>query len=173
MKKIKKKTKTYNSKNNSNITYSMELKKLFIILGVIILIIAILYFIVGIFVTKDIHLFGNKNNDSEITSTIQYTEILAGETFNINKDEYYVIFSDSTGNYYSTYQNIAQNNTDKSIYLVDINNPLNTLFVSEDSNSNVQDPSELKVKDNTLIKIQNKKNVEYVEDKNVILSYFN
>jgi len=169
----KTKNKKQNNKNNSNTLYSMELKKLFIILSVIILVIAILYFIIGIFVTKDINLFGNKANDSEVSSTIQYREILAGQTFSMNKDEYYVIFTDSEGDYYSIYNNIAEGNTDKSIYLVDISNPLNNLFISDESNSSVQKASELKVKDNTLIKIQNGKNVEYIEDRTKILSYFN
>lgn len=172
MKKIKKKKTMYTNKNNNNTTYSMELKKLFIILGVILLIIVALYLIIGIFVTKDIKLFKNKNSN-EVTSTIQYRKILAGETFNMNKEEYYVIFASSKGNYYSLYSSIAEKNTDKSIYLVDLDDSLNKKYISEESNSAVQNASELKVKDNTLIKINNKKNVEYIEDRNTILSYFN
>ncbi len=171
MKKIKNKRTLYNNKSGDT-TYSMELKKLFIILGIILLVIIVLYLIIGIFVTKDIKLFGNTEN-VEVNSTIQYEEILAGETFNMNKDEYYVIFSDSTGNYYSIYKNIISNQTDKSIYIVDLNNPLNRSYVSDESNKEVQKASDLKVKDNTLIKINNKQNVEYIEDKDAILSYFN
>ncbi len=171
MKKIKKKKTLYSNKNGDT-TYSMELKKLFIILGIILLIIVILYLIIGIFVTKDIKIFGN-TDDEEVISTIQYQEILAGQTFNMNQDEYYVIFSDSTGNYYSIYKNIADSQTDKSIYLVDLSNPLNQSYVSDESNKDVQKASDLKVKDNTLIKINNKTNIEYIDDRNTILSYFN
>lgn len=170
MKKIKKKKTLYSNKNGDT-TYSMELKKLFIILGIILLIIVILYLIIGIFVTKDIKIF--RNTDDEVISTIQYQEILAGQTFNMNQDEYYVIFSDSTGNYYSIYKNIADSQTDKSIYLVDLSNPLNQSYVSDESNKDVQKASDLKVKDNTLIKINNKTNIEYIDDRNTILSYFN
>ena len=128
--------------------------------------------IIGIFVTKDIKIFGN-TDDEEVISTIQYQEILAGQTFNMNQDEYYVIFSDSTGNYYSIYKNIADSQTDKSIYLVDLSNPLNQSYVSDESNKDVQKASDLKVKDNTLIKINNKTNIKYIDDRNTILSYFN
>lgn len=164
----KNKRRVYNSKN---VEYGIEIKKLLIILGIILLILATIYFIVGIFVTKDIKLF-KQNTETTIETTIQYDEILAGETFSKNSNEYYVIFTDSTGNYYSVYKNIVSNNSDKKIYIVDINNPLNTLYISEETNPNAQKASDLKIKDNTMIKISNQKNILYVEDKNEIISYF-
>lgn len=156
-------------KNKKGTTYIDELKKLGIISGIIVLIIGILYLIVGIFITKDIKWF---DKDDGITETIQYKEILAGETFNKNNEEYYVIFADSTGNYYTLYETIIDNNSDKKIYIVDTANPLNTLYISDETNSNVQQISDLKVKSDTLIKIQNKQNVLYIEGKNEIINHF-
>ena len=172
MKKKANKKKIYNAKNN--IEYGVEIKKLAIILGIIILILGILYLIVSIFITKDFKLFSNnKTENTPVESTIQYSEILAGETFNRKESEYYVIFSDSTKNYYQIYKTMMDGQTDKKIYMVDIKNPLNTAFISDETNPNVQKASDLKVKDNTMIKISNGKNVSYIEDKNQILSYFN
>lgn len=171
MKKIKNTKKVYHSKNN--IEYGADLKKLLIILGSILLVLLILYLIIAIFVTKDIKLFNNSNNNTTTETTIQYSEILAGETFNKKSNEYYVIFTDSTGNYYSVYKNIVDKNTDKKIYIVDVSDPLNKLYISEETNPNAQKSSELKVKDNTLIKIIDGQNKLYIENKDEILSYFN
>ena len=169
MKKVKNKQKVYNSKN---VEYGTEIKNLLKILGIIVLVLAVIYFVVGIFITKDIKLF-NQNTDTEIETTIQYDEILAGETFNRNSSEYYVIFTDSTGNYYSLYKNIVDSNNNKKIYIVDTSNPLNAMYISEETNPNAQKASELKIKDNTMIKISNQQNVLYIENKDEIISHFN
>lgn len=171
MAKTNNKEKKHTNKNKSNMTYNEDIRKLLIIISVILIVFVIIYFFIGIFITKEIDLFNNNESEQE-TSSIQYEEILAGETFNMNQDEYYVIFSDSKGNYYSIYKNIITNQVDKKIYIVDISNPLNNAYVSEESNSNAQKASDLRIKDNTLIKINQKQNVEYVEGKNQILSYF-
>ena len=171
MTKTNNKGKKYTNKNKSNMTYNEDIRKLLIIIGVILIVFVIIYFFIGIFITKEIDLFNN-NESEQKASSIQYEEILAGETFNMNQDEYYVIFSGSKGNYYSIYKNIITNQVDKKIYIVDISNPLNNAYVSEESNSNVQKASDLKIKDNTLIKINQKQNVEYIEGKDQILSYF-
>lgn len=167
----RKNNKEINTKKKKKETsYKDEIKKLGIIVGVIVLIIVIVYLIVGIFITKDIKLF-NDNKDN-ITETIQYKKILAGETFKKNEDEYYVIFADSIGNHYTLYETIIDNNSDKKIYIVDTSNPLNTSYISEETNKDVQQIKDLKVKSDTLIKIQNQKNVLYVEGKTEIINQF-
>lgn len=163
----RKKEKYYTAKNS----YNEDIKKLFIIVGSILLIVIIIYLIVGIFVTKDIKLFGNNNKD-EVSSEIQYTKILASETFNLKDNEYYIIYSDSTKNSYSLFETLVKNKTDKKIYLVDTSYPLNKNYVKTEGNKNAQNIDELGVINDTLIKIQNSKNVEYIEGRSEILSYF-
>ena len=170
MAKGKNKKEINAKKKKKETTFVDELKKLGIISGIIVLIIVILYLIVGTFITKDIKWFNKDKN--EVSETIQYKEILAGETFNKSNDEYYVIYADSTGNHYSLYETIISNNLDKKIYMVDTANPLNTLYISDETNPNVQQISDLKVKSDTLIKIQNKQNVLYIEGKNEIINHF-
>ena len=151
--------------------FNDEFKRLAIIVGIILGIFIVAYLIIGIFVTKEIKWF-QKDDGSSLNTTIQYTNILAGETFNQNAEEYYVIFADSDGYNYATYETMISKNSDKKIYLVDLANPLNKKYVSEESNSGVQSASDLKVKDNTLIKVSNKSNVLYLEGKDNIINQF-
>jgi len=167
-KNISKKEINYGKENTY---FNDEFKRLALIVGIILGIFIVAYLIIGIFVTKEIKWFQGNNEKDEVT-TIQYTTILAGETFNQNADEYYVIFADSEGYNYATYQTLINNNLDKKIYLVDLDNPLNNKYISEESDSSVQNASNLKVKDNTLIKISNKNNVLYIEGKDNIINQF-
>ncbi|MBE6153890.1 MAG: hypothetical protein E7166_06680 [Firmicutes bacterium] len=150
--------------------FNNEVKHLAIIVGIVLAIFSLAYLIIGIFVTKEINWFQKDNETTE--TTIQYTNILAGETFNQKTNEYYVIFSNSEDNNYSTYEVMATNNSDKNIYLVDLANPLNQKYISEESNVNAQTASELKVKSDTLIKVSNKSNVLYLEGKDNIINQF-
>lgn len=169
--KIKRNMEKQNIHYGDNTTYNTEIKKLAIIIGVILVIFVLIYLIIGIFVTKEIT-FGN--NDSEVSeeTTIQYSKILAGETFNQNASEYYVIFSDSDSVNYYTYELVQYNNSDKNIYIVDMGNPLNEKYKSEESNKEVNSASDLKINGDTMIKVSNKQNVMYVEGVNEILNQF-
>ena len=154
---------------NSKNYYNDEAKKLGIIIGVIVLIFIVAYLIIGIFVTKEIKWFQGNHNTEEAT-TIQYKKILAGETFNQNKDSYYVIFTDADDFNYPVYETLATYNS--NIYIVDLSNTLNSVYKSEESNSSVQKASDLKVKKDTMIKIENKANTLYIESKDEILAQF-
>ena len=156
------------AKEKQNNYYNEEAKKLVIIVGVVVLIFVVAYLIIGIFVTKEIKWF--KDNDTKETTTIQYKKILAGETFNQNKDSYYVIFTASDDFNYPVYESLSTNNT--NIYIVDLANALNTSYISEENTPNAQSASDLKVKKDTMIKIENKTNILYIESKEQILAHF-
>ena len=156
-------------KGKQNNYYNEEAKKLGIIVGIIVLIFVVSYLIIGIFVTKEIKWFQGNNGTKEET-TIQYKKILAGETFNQNKDSYYVIFTDSDDFNYPVYETLASNNS--NIYIVDLANALNASYVSEENTPKAQSASDLKVKKDTMIKIENKANTLYIESKEQILAHF-
>lgn len=157
-----KKEKYYNNKNKkfSDDNIMDQFKKFIIIVSVIVGIILLLWFIIelknGTFAKKD-------TVEENTTTTIQYDEIMAGQTFNRKDSEYYVIFADSDKEFYSIYRNYIATYSEKNIYLVDISNPINSKYISAESNVNAQSSNELKVKDNTLIKISNGKNILYLE----------
>ncbi len=108
-----------------------------------------------------------KNLESEIKPVyIQYQEILAGSTFNINKSQYYVLFYNSDKFYKAEIEKIISSYRKEnkvSLYIVNLNNGLNKNYIFEESNSSAQSAAELKVKDLTLIKIENNKNTSYLE----------
>jgi hypothetical protein len=93
---------------------------------------------------------------------IQYGEILAGSTFSMAEEEYYVMFYDFEGPYTVYYDSLIST-SDYKVYAVDLGNGFNKSYVSESTNSKVNKAEELRVKDCTLIKIQKGKNVLYFE----------
>lgn len=158
MAKIKKYYKNDNKNFNDDST-SYNLKKFIIILIVIVGIIALIWFCMEL---KN-GTFSKKDTEGESNPiTIQYDEIMAGQTFNRKDSEYYVIFADSDKDFYNVYKGYITS-SNKKIYIVDTGNSINDKYILEESNSGAQTSSELKVKDNTLIKISGGHNVLYLE----------
>jgi hypothetical protein len=140
----------------------------------IVLLIFLAFYGVTVLITSLSRSKSNDNNDSTDNTPveIQYDEILAGETFNVNRSEYYVLFFDFNSNasksinaYVSTFK--TNHPTDK-LYTVDLSKGFNKSYLSDVSNSSTQTVADLKVKDATLIKISNGANVRYLEGKEAI-----
>jgi hypothetical protein len=132
---------------------------------IITLVIVVVVFILFYFVTDYILNRSRKLNYKEPVASkveIQYSEILASQVFKQKDIEYYVLFYDFEGNHKSYYNQIVADET-KKIYKVNIGDPFNKNIVSEETNKNVQRYEDLKVKEATLIKINNGKNVFYFE----------
>lgn len=135
-------------------------KKLVINLVAVLLVILIFFFITTLVTKKIDHL--NIIDPGKIPAQIQYKEILAGETFNMSDEEYFVLFYDFNGPYALYYDQISSSETLK-IYTVDLGKIVNKKYISDTTNSNVQNIDDLKVKDATLIKISSKQNIMYTE----------
>ena len=144
-------------------TTKSEVNRLIGISFVVILIFVILYFVIGIFITKEIKLpRSEKQEQSNIT--IDPTNIIAKSTFNQKEEIYYVYFYDFK-NEDKTIADIIKNKlVDSKIYKVDTADIVNKNFVVEnDSNKNAKNIDELKVKENTIIKITNNQVEGYYE----------
>lgn len=136
----------------------------------IVLILLALYFVVAIFVTKEID-FNTKDNDTttDTTSTVS-DKILAKNTFNQKEETYYVYFYDFNDEDADISSNIY-NITDK-VYRVDTSSSLNKNYVKEESgNKTATSIDDLKVINPTLIKVSNDKITEYYETVDSIVSY--
>lgn len=134
----------------------------FIIIGM--LIVFILFYLITDYINPKSVVLDEEPESKEVF--IQYQEILAGSTFDIKKPQYYVVFYSSDKFYKNEIENVITNYRAKNkspIYIVDLNNGLNKNYIFEESNSFAQSASELKVKDLTLIKIENNKNTSYLE----------
>ena len=141
----------------------------------IIIIVIALFLLVGMFFLTKVILNKDVEEDKIMENTIQYDEILAGESFNQDEDEYYVIYYDSS-NEYSTISSLISsyqlNNSDTRLYSVDFSNGMNKKYVT-DEDIITDNASSLKVKDNTLLKFRNGEVSEVITDINEITNYLN
>ena len=146
-----------------------EVKKTIIIIVIALFLLVGMYFLTKVILNKDVE------EDKIMENTIQYDELLAGESFNQDEDEYYVIYYDSS-NEYSTISSLISsyqlNNSDTRLYSVDISNGMNKKYVT-DEDIITDNASSLKVKDNTLLKFRNGEVSEVITDINEITNYLN
>ena len=133
------------------------------------IIIFVLLFLVG-FYFLTVYLLNKKEPYVILNNAnIQYTEILAGETFNQKDDDYYVLFFDKESDDAEEYNNLISeyknSDSNRTIYIVDLSEGLNKKYIdSQEYNKNVTDISNLKIKGATLIHVVNGKVNDYVVD---------
>ncbi len=118
--------------------------------------------------------FGN-DEDTDVETTIQYDEILAGTSFNINTAKYIVVYYDfedddatEIATAISTYE--AKEDALK-VYTVDLGNALNSNVVSEESNKNPKNATELSINGTTIIRFRDGEVREYIEGTDKVVDY--
>lgn len=149
--------------NNDNQIYKFV--KMMITL---VIIFAVLYIVVGIFITKEIDFSGNKDN--EVTDSVS-NKILASSIFNQKEEEYYVYFYDFENMNNTIESTLTSKLKDAKIYRVNTKDALNQNYVTEESgNKSAKTLEDLKVVDNTLIKIVNNEIVSYYETEDEIVN---
>lgn len=163
MKKNEKKLYKSN-KNVSDADY--DIKKFLIILTILIVVVVGLYFLSNAIVNKR----DNKESNVNTNITISYDALNVGMIFNRPYDEYYVIAYDSTIDDAIVYSTLITNYTKKEnsikIYYCDLNKIVNKDYKSKDgkSNPNASSVQELSFNEVTLLKIRNKKVVNYIDN---------
>ncbi len=156
-------SKKKNIKNTKKSEYSddNEVSKLIKLVIVVTLIVFVFYGIT-VLVNKKI-----EEDQTEQPATIQYDEILIGNSLKQPNDDYYVMIYDDEDydvNLYGTYLSIySQKDEAIRIYKSQLNNPINQRFKAEKSNLDVTDISDLKIKSSTLLKISDGKIEEAYE----------
>lgn len=148
--------------NNDN-----EVMKLFKITIAILVIVAV-FFIVTYIVTK------KPEKKEETPTEIQYTEILVGELWN-KGGSYYVLAGAKDDQYMSLYDfylnEYQEKNPDANYYLINLDNVFNKKYVSESSNLYTTNPSDIRFKESTLLRISNGKVVNAYEGKDQIVAH--
>ena len=133
----------------------------FILIGFILFF--VLFYVITLQVTD------KKTKDTSTNVEEGTGEILLGSSFNMNSEEYFVLYYDSTDTSVSStcsslFQNYRDNNGEKSIYYVDMNSGFNRSYVTEEeTNKSVENVSDLRINGPTLIKIQQGTIAEYIE----------
>lgn len=158
--------KGYYSENNE---FKGTGKRVVIILICVVLLFGLMYFLTTRILSKEVT---KKRKQSEVTeSTIQYEKILAGESFTMEQEEYYVVYYDSTDtNLSSTIATYQADKKDIKLYSVDLNDGMNKKYIT-DSDINTSSIENLKVKNSTLIHFKNKEVVDTITDENEIKDY--
>lgn len=155
-KKEAKKIETVVSNDNDKISNVL-------LVSACILLIFSIFYGVTVFMTRD-----SRKTDDKKETTISYYNILLGSSFDKKSDEdYYVIYYDmSDSEIYSTYSQMVgkyRSSGELSLYDVDMSSEFNNSYVSDTSNREATNASELKINGPTLIKFSNGKIAEYYE----------
>ncbi len=162
-------------KDEEQLDVSLKFSTLIKIIVAIVLILLVLYYILAVFVTKELDVSGKKDsNSSESSSTTSVDKaILAATIFNQSEETYYVYFY----NFKDEDENIASvinSRSDLTIYRVNTNDGLNSKYITTDSgNKSATNLDNLKVKDPTLIEVTNDKITKYYEGSKEITNYLN
>lgn len=138
------------------------------------LILLVLYYVVAVFITKEIAITNSTENTTDTTNTTEEVsnKILASKIFDQKEEKYYVYFYDFTDDD-DTIASVV-NNSSLTIYHVNTNDALNKNYVTEEnSNKNVTSISDLKVKNPTILEITNDKVTAYYEGFKEIMAFFN
>ena len=123
--------------------------------------IGLVYLISALFITKELDWF-SKEEVKENTSGVE-NSILASAIFKQKEDEYYVYFYDFNEDN-NMYKNIVSSKlSSKKVYNVDTSSGLNSNYVSDVSNKKATGLDDLKVVNDTVIKIVGDTIVEYYE----------
>lgn len=148
-------------------SFSSEMFKVVKVLIAVLVFLAVFYFLTVYLLERD------DTSSSTIDTTpaeadIQYQEILAGNSFSMNDDHYFVLYYDmSSDELKSAYTNMVSTYEDKDehfpIYTVDMSSTFNKQFVSDTSNPSVQSIDNLKISGPTLIEINQGRVSNYVE----------
>lgn len=163
------KRKGIKHEKNTNVDESINLSSVLKISFLVILILVVLYYVVAIFITKEMKVSWLRDEVSE-TDTEVTNRILAKNTFSQKEDSYYVYFYD----FNKEDANIlnAINSKSLTFYKVDTSSALNSNYVTESAgNIHASGIDDLLVVSPTLIEVNGDKIVSYYEGKNEILNF--
>lgn len=153
-------------------SFSFEFGKVVKILIAIILFFVIFYFLT-VFILERGDSSSTVIDTTPAEADIQYQEILAGNSFSVKDEHYYVLYYDMTAeDVKSTYTNIVSTYEDQEnhdpIYTVDMSSTFNKKYVSDSANRGVEDIDDLKISGPTLIEFQDGNVVSYTEGQEAI-----
>ena len=149
------------SLKNEEIKEEYNVKKIVITCVIFLVSIGLVYLISALFITKELDWF-SKEEVKENTSGVE-NSILASAIFKQKEDEYYVYFYDFNEDN-NMYKNIVSSKlSSKKVYNVDTSSGLNSNYVSDVSNKKATGLDDLKVINDTVIKIVGDTIVEYYE----------
>lgn len=135
-----------------------ELYKLVKIFLILIVCFGIFYGITY-FVTKNQNHTNGDGSSQEKLATIQYDKILVGTMLTQKRDHYYVLLDKMDNQYYGLYESYIAAYTQKEntlkVYTIDMNDTFNKNYWASESNIDVDDIIDFRVKEVTLVEVEN------------------
>ena len=147
---------------------SINIITLLKLVGFVFILLFVVYYVLAVFVTKEIGISSSQGGKSTITESNQpesnvSNKILASNIFNQKEEKYYVYFYDFNDED-EVVSSIISGMTEDVIYRVDTNSSLNSKYVTEEKgNKFAKSLNDLKVVSPTIIKIEADKIVKYYE----------
>jgi len=165
--------------SSENLNTLMDKNSSIKIIVVVISLLVLLYLILAIFITKELDLSTDKNDDSEVSNndtdnSSVSNAILASATFNQSEEVYYVLFYGFEDEDDKKIAELVSNGlTDNKVYKVDIESGMNNNYVDTVSNPSVSTLETLKVSDNvpTLLRVSADSVDLYLEGNDSIETY--
>lgn len=152
----------------------VDWKRYILVFSIIIIFFVSLYFVLAIFVTKELDLSKDKDNDTETSenNTNVANSILASNIFKQKEDVYYVYCFDYNDQDTNVSHTVSNNLLDDKVYRVNTKDSMNSKYVGEESNKNATNLDELKVVNPTLLKIENGTITMFLSGENEIIDYY-
>ena len=152
----------------------VDWKRYILVFSIIIIFFVSLYFVLAIFVTKELDLSKDKDNDTETSenNTNVANSILASNIFKQKEDVYYVYCFDYNDQDTNVSHTVSNNLLDDKVYRVNTKDSMNSKYVGEESNKNATNLDELKVVNSTLLKIENGTITMFLSGENEIIDYY-
>ena len=155
---MKRNKRHYKTTTSTELDYKRVIK-----IGVGVVLVLVIVYLVTAIASGEIKL---NNKKVEEKTAIQYEEIFAGEAFNRNASEYYVLFCNSSDSYASYYLNLIKSYRSQEnslpFYTVDIEKKMNNDYVT----------NELKIENPTILKIKDSKIVDTITGKDNVSNFF-
>ena len=162
-----------NKKVEEEIEFKLSGLTVLKVLSSIVLILFVAYYILAVFITKEIDISEKKDSSDTTaeTSNNSSDKIVAKNIFNQQEDVYYVYcydFSDED----SGVRDAINGASSKKIYRLDTSDGFNSNYVTEeDGNKEAKTLEELKIKNPTLIEITGDTITGYYEGRTNIITY--
>ena len=147
--------------------------KLFTVLYILLFFLA--FYLLAFYITNK-HNEKTEDDNSNTEVSVSHEEILLGSSLSMKDGEYFVIYYDSkdeenAADLSSVVSNYRASH-DTSLYFVDMASGFNKSHITDgDSNHNPESASDLLIKGPTVIKVNDKKVVEYIEGLDAVKNY--
>lgn len=152
------------SKINDN-NEMLKLLKFIVLVSLIVL----LFYVVTLFVNNE----EKEQTNTDTPATIQYDYILVGNILTQPNEDYYVLAKTSDDVNSQVYEAYLSNYTYQEdalrVYYVDLDNPLNSKFLKEESNFKFKNITDISFKETTLLLIKDNKIKKTYEGKDNII----